>query len=163
MKKWLRIGLGVIGIMILCNVIDLVCIFTINRPLFAIRTDNDGSINVVYKGIFYDTYDCAEYSALQIKSKGTKFSCAISRFEIGNVIEIVDTTRDMKDFACAEVLEEFYEDDESVYYYNCIKSKYIVVRYESGYEETVENALKYGTIQISDLDDYNIDYIRYDK
>jgi len=147
----------------LCLIIDVICIFTINRPLFAIRTDNDDSINIVYKGIFYDTYNCPEYSTPQIKLKGEKFTCAVNRMDIGKVIEIVDTTKEIKNFACAEVLEEFYEDDNYTYYYNCMKGKYIIVKYESGYEETVKNALKYQSITINDLDNYNISYIKYEK
>ena len=38
----------------------------------------------------------------------------------------------------------------------------MVVRYENGYEETISNALKYGTITISDLDKFNIEYIKND-
>lgn len=71
MKKWMKITLGVIGGIVLLLIVDLGCIFTINRPLFAIKKDN-GS---VYKGILYDTYSCAEYSVPQIKAKGTKFIC----------------------------------------------------------------------------------------
>jgi len=163
MKKWMKIALGIIGVLILLVIIDLICIFTINRPLFAIRTDNDGSTNIVYKGIFYDTYNCAEYSIPQIKAKGTKFTCAISRIDIGEIIEIKDTTKEIKDFTCAEALEEFYEDENYTYYWNCIKDSYMVVKYDSGYEETISNALKYGTIEINDLDNYNINYIKYGK
>ena len=64
---------------------------------------------------------------------------------------------------CAEALEGFYEDENYQYYYSCIKGKYIVAKYENGYEEKVSDALKYGTITISDLDKYNIGYIKYDK
>ena len=163
MKKFMKIGLIVIVTIFLCIVIDLICIFSINRPLFAIRTDNDGSINVVYKGIFYDTYNCAEYSTPQIKAKGTKFSCATSRIDIGEVIDIVDNTKDIKDFACAEALEEFYSDENYTYFWNCVKNEYMIVKYESGYEETISNALKYGTIDISDLDRYGISYIRDER
>lgn len=163
MKKWVKIILCVIGIIVLIIGTDLVCIFTINRPLFAIQTDNDDSINIVYRGLFYDTYDCAEYSVPQIKSKGLKFSCAIDRTDIGEVKEIVDITKNIKDFSCAEALEEFYEDDYYTYFFNCIKGKYMIVKYESGYEETINNALKYGSITISDLDNFNIEYIKQEK
>lgn len=163
MKKILKIILVIINIIVLCIVIDLICIFTIHRPLFAIRTDNDDSINIIYKGIFYNTYNCHEYSIPQIKMKGTKFTCAVGKIDIGKVTEIVDTTKEIKNFACAENLEQFYEDENYDYYYDCMKGKYIIVRYESGYEETVANALKYGTITISDLDKYNIYYIKYEK
>lgn len=163
MKKWVKIILYIIGIIVLIFVIDLICIFTINRPLFAIRTDNDDSINIVYRGLFYDTYDCAEYSVPQIKSKGLKFSCAIDRTDIGMVKEIVDTTKDIKDFSCAEALEGFYEDEKYIYYFSCIKGKYMIVKYDNGYEETVSNALKYGSITIKDLDDFGIEYIKEEK
>ena len=81
MKKWLKITLGVIGGVILLFVIDLICIFTINKPLFAIKEDNGDSINLVYKGLIYDTYICHEHSVPQIKVKGAKFTCAFVKFD----------------------------------------------------------------------------------
>lgn len=71
MKRWLKIILSVIGIIILTIIIDLICIFTINKPLFAIKDKN----GYVYRGLFYDTYNCIEYSVPQIKLKGLKLSC----------------------------------------------------------------------------------------
>ena len=41
MKKWLKITLGVVGGIILLFAIDLICIFTINRPLFAVKQDDN--------------------------------------------------------------------------------------------------------------------------
>lgn len=67
MIKYLKIFLIVVCSIILLVVIDLVCIFTINRPIIAIKKDH------VYYGVFYDSYDCMEYPILQIKPKGTKF------------------------------------------------------------------------------------------
>lgn len=151
MKKWIKISLIVISVIILCVIIDLICIFTLNRPVFALKKDN------YYVGLFYNTYNCPEFSIPQIKSKTSKFFC--SKEKIGNIVDIVDTTKTIKNFNCAEALEQFYEDEENKYFYSCIKSKYIIVKYESGYQETVENALKNGTINISDLDLYNISYI----
>lgn len=162
MKKFIKICLIIIGIIILSVIIDLICIFTINRPLFAIKDDCD-CLYSIYKGIFYDTYNCPEYSVPQIKTKGTKFSCANIRIDIGNVVEIMDTTKEIKDFACAEALEEFYSDNNYAYYWSCIKDKYMIVRYESGFEETISSALKNSTIVISDLDRYGIDYIKDEK
>ncbi len=158
MKKSVKIFFVIIGIIILGFIIDLICIFTINRPILAIKDENN-----VYKGIFYNTYNCAEYAVPQIKLKGTKFACAEIKFQIGKVIEIVDATKDIENFTCAEALEQFYEDENYRYFYPCIKGKYIIVKYENGYEETVANALKYGTINIEDLDTYNIKYIKEDK
>ena len=159
MKKHLKIILVLIILVILSILIDLVCIFTINRPLFAIQTNKDIQ---VYKGLFFDAYNCLEYSIPQIKRKGVKFSCSTLKVNIGS-LKIVDTTLNIKDFTCAEALEEFYEDDTYKYYYSCIKSKYVIVKYENGYEETVSSALKNKTIRIEDLDRYNINYIKYEK
>ena len=163
MNKFLKLILIIFSILVMTVIIDLICIAIIRRPLFAIRTKNDDSINKVYNGIFYDTYDCAMYSNLKLKSKKSKFSCEVDRIKLKKVISIEDTTKNMINFACAEALERFYEDEKYEYFYNCIKSKYVIVKYEGGYKETVKDALKYGTIKISDLDKYNIDYIRYEK
>lgn len=161
MKKWIKVVIFVVVLIVLTIIIDLICIFTINRPLFA--QSEDYGTYAVYKGLFFDTYNCAEYSIPQIKGKRAKFTCAVSRIDIGSVIEIKDMTKDIKDFACAEALEGFYEDDNYAYYWSCIKNKYMIVKYKSGYEETISNALKYGTIEISDLDKYNISYIKQNK
>lgn len=71
MKKWIKVILGVLSGIIILLVVDFLCIFTINRPIFAIKKDN------VYSGLFYDVYNCTEYSFLQIKPKGTKFACTV--------------------------------------------------------------------------------------
>jgi len=163
MKKWVKITLGVIGGIILLFVIDLICIFTINRPLLAIKEDNGDSVNFVYRGLLYDTLYCHEYSTPQIKPKGTKISCAVERVDIGKVIKFEDKTKNIEDFACDTALEKFYEDANYTYYWNCMKNEYMIVKYENEFEETISNALKYGTITINDLDRYNIDYIKENK
>lgn len=154
MKKWIKYILLVISIIFILFIIDLICIFTINRPLLAIK-END----FTYKGIFYNTYNCEEYSVPQIKFKWEKFNCANVKINL-NVVGIIDKTKNIKDFVCAEMLEEFYKDNDYTYYWSCLKNEYIIVKYENGYEEKVSDALKYGTIKIKDLDNYNIDYLK---
>ena len=163
MGKWLKIILWVFGLIVLSIIVDLICIFKINRPLFAIKEENGDSAILIYRGLFYDTYNCPEYSVPQIKVKGTKFHCAIERTDIGKVVEIVDTTKNIKNFTCAEALESFYEDDRYIYFWNCMKNDYMIVKYESGFEETISNALKYGAISISDLDRFSISYLKQEK
>lgn len=159
MKWLLKVILFIALAIVLYIVIDLVFIFKFNRPLFAIHAKTP----YTYIGLFYNTYNCPEYSIVQIKPKGSKFYCSIPNESSSSVLEIIDTTKDMKNFVCAEALEQFYEDDKYQYYYSCIKSKYIIVKYDNGYEETVSDALKRGTIKIEDLDAYSISYIKYDK
>lgn len=161
MKKCIKCIMLVILIILVLLVIDLICIFTIHRPLLT-QAEDYGSY-AIYKGIFYNTYNCEEYSVPQIKFKWEKFNCASIKINLGKVVSIIDKTKDIKDFACDEMLEEFYQDNDYKYYWNCIKDEYIIVKYESGYEETVSNALLNKTITIRDLDNYNIDYIKEKK
>ncbi len=77
--------------------------------------------------------------------------------------EIVDNTLDDKDFACSQALEEIYQDDNYTYYFNCIKSNYVIVKYTDNTSETVKNALKKKRISIEDLDKYNIKYLKEAK
>ena len=79
------------------------------------------------------------------------------------IVGIDDKTKEIKDFACAEALEGFYADNEYTYYWSCMKNDYMVVKYNSGYEETISVALKNGAIKIDDLDRFNISYIKYEK
>lgn len=159
MKKSLKILLTIISIIVLYFVIDLLFIFTLNRPLFMIKEKSP----YTYSGLFYNVYNCPEYSTAQIKSKGSKFSCTIDTVDTGEVLEIVDTSNEIDGFMCAEALEQFYEDDNYEYYYSCMKGSYIVVKYKNGFQETVKVALKNKTITISDLDRFNISYIKYEK
>lgn len=152
--------LKIIGIIILLFVvlfvIDIFCIYTLNRPLLGVQNDGGN----VYKGLIYDTYNCAEYPAPQIKFKGTKFTC--KDIKVSN-INIIDKTKENPDFACAEALESFYKDESYTYYWDCMKNKYMIVKYEDGLEETVSEALKNKNITIDDLDRFNISYIKYNK
>lgn len=69
----------------------------------------------------------------------------------------------MKNFVCAEALDSFYETKNNIYYWDCMKNNYMIVKYKNGYEEKVSDALFYNRISIKDLDDYNIKYIKTDK
>jgi len=71
MKNKVKIVLSIICVIVFFFVVDLICIFTINKPLFAVKDKN----GYVYRGLFYDTYNCREYSVPQIKLKGLKLYC----------------------------------------------------------------------------------------
>jgi len=72
MKKLLKVILGIIGLILIYVVIDLISIYTRSKPVFSIK----GNVSNMYVGLFYDTYNCPEYSIPQIKFKGTKFACS---------------------------------------------------------------------------------------
>lgn len=158
MKKIIKVVSIITIVFIIICFADIMFILNMSRPIIVLKKDN-----YKYSGLLFDVYNCPEYSASQIKAKWVKYSCAVSRQDLGKVINIIDETKSIKDFACAEALESFYEDENNIYYYSCLKGKYIKVKYASGYEETVENALKYKTISISDLDKYHISYISSPK
>ena len=59
MKKSLKIILGIIVGIVLCFVIDLIFIFTFNRPLFAVRENNGNKyIGIVMIHIIVMNFQC---------------------------------------------------------------------------------------------------------
>lgn len=77
--------------------------------------------------------------------------------------EIVDETKTIEGLQFAEALEKIYEDEEYRYYFTCIMSQYITVKYENGYEKNVIEALNLKHISISDLKDNNINVLAEKK
>lgn len=163
MKKWLKVLIGIIITIVLLFVVDIGSILIFSKPIFAIKEDNGDSVNIVYRGLFYDTYNCMEFSVAQIKPKGTKYSCSIGLVNATDIIEVVDKTKEIDDFVCAEALESFYEDKQYVYYWSCMKGSYMVVRYPNGEEILVSDALEEGIISINDLDRFDISYYKEKK
>ena len=80
--------------------------------------------------------------------------------EYYKVKSIVDTSKEIKDFGCLEALEEIYKDDNYTYYLGCLKSEYIIVTYVNGKTEDIKKALERGYVKVSDLDRFDIDYIK---
>ena len=76
---------------------------------------------------------------------------------------IIDKSEEIDDFTCASALEPFYEDDNYRYSYSCIKSKYVIVKYSDGSEETLKEALKNKKVKIEDLDLFHISYYKDKK
>ena len=65
-----------------------------------------------------------------------------------------------KQLSCDEEIERFYEDEFYAYYWSCIKNEHMIVKYENGTTKLVSEALKDGSITLSDLDKNNISYIK---
>lgn len=78
------------------------------------------------------------------------------------IIEIRDRAEE-EHLVCAEAEELFYEDETTEYYFNVIKSHYILVTYNNGNSENIAAALKAGRATIADLDQYDIEYIAKEK
>ena len=125
---------GIIIVIVLYFVIDLTCIYTINRPLFAIKEDND-SVNIIYKGLFYNIYDCFEYAKPQIKSKKAKFNCSIlevklkdeSKYRITN--EALNISIKKNSVTQVEVILDIKNDTNYTYTYG---QSYTIEKYVDG-------------------------------
>ena len=146
MKKSLKIILIVIGILILYFIIDLICIFTINRPLFAIREDNGDSVNIIYGGLIYDTYNCFEHSSMQIVFKWKKYSCdnTINIKKFNNYdfeVVVTEPSKYEKKFA-------FIHDNVNYYYGNTDFRLFLT---EGSYRYDLETSLKNKLVTFDDI------------
>lgn len=77
--------------------------------------------------------------------------------EKNNTIEIIDLTKNNSDISCLNE-EEFYKDETYIYYLPC-NSKYISVIYNDE-KYDIKTALTNKIIKLTDLDKYNIKYIK---
>lgn len=82
MKKILKLILIIFAFIIFYVVVDIFSIYTRSKPLFPVK----GTLPNMYVGIFYDTYNCAEYAVPQVKLKGTKFTC-LEKINVEKVTE----------------------------------------------------------------------------
>lgn len=158
MKKSLKVLLWIICGIIILFLIDILFIFIFNKPLFGIKEKNSES-DIIYRGLLYDTVICNKSTDTKIILKGFSYSCS---YNGGNYI-LLDKTKEIDDFVCAEALESFYEDEFYTYYWNCLKNKYMIVKYDDGTEESISNALKQKHIDIEVLNKFDIYYIKHEK
>ena len=77
------------------------------------------------------------------------------------VMDIKNTSK--SDEVCADALEEFYQDDKYKYSFPCMMSSKIIVYFNDGTQEYVRDALNKKDIEISDLDKYEIKYLKEEK
>lgn len=77
------------------------------------------------------------------------------------VMDIKNTSK--SDEVCADALEEFYQDVNYKYSFPCMMSSKIIVYFNDGTQEYVRDALNNKDIEISDLDKYEIKYLKEEK
>ena len=128
-----------------------------NSPVLKIREHFDGgTLYYKDKGLITYTYNCIGEKRKTVL-KWEKYSCPLKE----TTFEIIDESKNIKDFTCAEALEEIYRDEKYIYFLSCMKSKYIKVNYiPNHFSENIITALKEGRVKISDLDIFKIDYIK---
>ena len=154
-KKYILIAVFSIIILIIID-ISQALIFQ-NSPVLKIREHFDGgTLYYKDKGLITYTYNCIGEKRKTVL-KWEKYSCPLKE----TTFEIIDESKNIKDFTCAEALEEIYRDDEYIYFLSCMKSEYIKVNYSPNhFSENITTALKEGRVKISDLDRFKIDYIK---
>ncbi len=154
-KKYILIAVFSIIILIIID-ISQALIFQ-NSPVLKIREHFDGgTLYYKDKGLITYTYNCIGEKRKTVL-KWEKYSCPLKE----TTFEIIDESMNIKDFICAEALEEIYRDDEYIYFLSCLKSEYIKVNYSPAhFSENITTALKEGRVKISDLDRFKIDYIK---
>ena len=116
MKNKIKLGLNiilrVIFVLLIMLILDVFCIFIINRPLFALRSDN------VYEGLFFNVYDCDD--DLEIKSKRSKFSCSESKLIDYGIYRLSVK----KSESCNNELKLYFDGERKVYL-SCIDEVYV--------------------------------------
>ena len=160
MKKQIKNIFIIVGLITGIILLDSVqAIVFDNNPIIKIKEYyNGGYLNYKSKGILVDTYNCTN-GLKDTQLKGFSYSC---NYRGGQYI-LVDETKEKKDFSCSSALEQFYEDDIYIYYWNCIKNKYMIVKYDNGSRELISEALKKERIDIQVLDKFDINYIKEEK
>jgi len=154
MKKSLKIVLIIIGVIVGIILLDSIQALVFdNNPIIGIQTRNMKKV-----GILVDTHHCGNGKHDTV-IKGFSYSC---NYE-GGKYTLVDETKKINDFTCAEALEGFYEDENYTYYWSCIKNKYMIVKYDDGSKELISEALNNNHIDIQILDKFNIDYIKIEQ
>ncbi len=108
----------------------------------------DNNINIVIgKNLDWKTASCGFGKKILVDQKA-------KNDKVANIIDKSTYYGDV-DISCVDEPEIFYETPKTKYTFGC---RNIVVLYESGFEETAEEAFKNGDITFEDLDKYNITY-----
>ena len=174
MKNKKMIIISIILILIIfglySNYIDSARVRTGNEPKLTIKIINKSENKVTYWGLGYKIirYPSKTPDEPYKNNQGVKFGSWFMTYKLpsnnnNEIKSITDKTKTMINFSCAEILSSFYEDEKYIYYFECMKNKYVIVKYTDNSEETVSEALKHNRIKISDLEKHNIKYIKETK
>ena len=171
LKKIVIIIIAILTISLIFKISDQRRVRTGHEPKLVLKITNNDGTKITYWGLGYKIirYPSISPNEPYKNNRGVKMGSWFMKYKLPDdskkliIKEIKDETKTMLTFSCAEALDEFYEDQKNIYYYECLKSKYIIVKYIDGSEETVKEALKKEHITIKDLDEYKIDYIKYEK
>lgn len=135
-----------------CEGIDGV--YAVNVLLDELKDYDNLSIGDIIEVTFENSIDSEPITLIDVSS--------IQTIQESNIDSITDNTL-KPGFACATALELIYEDELYSYYFECIKSKYIVVNFTDGTSLNIKEALEKEKISIQELDIFGIEYIIEEK
>lgn len=143
------------GILLSFLLIDLLCVYFTDKPIFYTRKEEDSIDNYkVYHGFLYKTYDCN--GNVKIKSLGSDYYCGYIPTDSG--FKIVDETED-----CPQALEKIHETILHNYYLSCIKSGNIKIIFDDGSTYTLREVLDNDILSINELMDNGLKVIKENK
>jgi len=73
-------------------------------------------------------------------------------------LQIIDAT-----YVCADAVEKFYEDDKYIYFFPCVKSDSVFVKFENGNKMLVVKALEEEKVTIDELLDAGLEVRKQEK
>lgn len=171
-KRLIYLLLVFIGILLIfsfyTHLIDSARVRNGIEPKFTIKIVSEDDKKITYIGLGYKVirYVSKSIDEPYKNNRGVKYGSWFMNYKLTDdyiVSEIIDRTKEINNFMCAEALEEFYRDDDYIYFYSCIKSSYVVVKFKNGVQMTVSEALKQEYITIKDLDKFDIEYYKEDN
>lgn len=75
-----------------------------------------------------------------------------------SMLQIIDAT-----YSCSSSAEKFYEDDEYIYSFPCVKSGSIYVKFENGNKMLIVTALEEEKVTIDELIDAGLEVYKQEK
>src|SRR5574344_1799555 len=145
MKKIIIIISSIILAILILFGIDFLLVKTNKTPFLAKKEIADNI--TTYQGLYYTIKSCNGINALN-----SNIICPKDKDYI-----IVDTTD-----VCAEALEQFYEDENYVYYYPCIKDNTTFIKTNSE-QLKISDALKQNKITIEELKTSGLSFYKEER
>lgn len=156
--------LCVISVIAIVFLIDLFCIGDTGKPAVYLKEEITDT-HIFYKGLAYNVYNCNSRNVengIFIVKKKKEFKCKsliVESVKKVVVTNIIDKTKEDPNFKCNNNKEVLFVDDNNIYYFPCPKSEFIVVEYDDKTTENIKDAISKGSILMSDLEKFKIDYL----
>ena len=160
--------ISLISISLITSYLDSARVRNSVEPKHTIKTVSEDGAKVTYWGLGYKVilYPSVSPNEPYKNNRGVKYGSWFMKYEPSekrnSIIDITDRTQ-TEGITCDTALEKFYEDQVKEYYFNVIKSQYIIVTYNDGDKEDIVTAINSGRATLKDLDDFGIKYYTQQK